>query len=376
MLATREITVVLQEAALAATTGDYLAAERGLREAAALQERSLGPGHPDLANTLNNIGVVCDRLGKPDEAELCYRRAFAIATAALDPTHEFVATSRKNLQDFYRAQGRHADAAALALSAGARRGPRIEGTSPPPAAPRADRQHASVARRLAGRGPLAIVGALVVLAVATIGIGGRVWWSEPSDAWREHAARALERLPGAPERTLAAGPGVDRRGESADTAKAAAASASVLVEAPPATADAATSPAPAVPTREAHVAGGDIPRLTTVDRQRNEALEVATAQLCTTLEQWQCEPADGSTNDRTLFFYTRVRTPASTTVQHRWFRGADLKRSIDLRIGSSPNEGYRTYSRQRVGRDETGDWRVELRSPNGTLLHEEHVLVR
>jgi tetratricopeptide (TPR) repeat protein len=372
---TRKITVVLQEAALAATAGDYLAAERCLREAATLQERSLGPGHPDLANTLNNVGVVCDRLGKPDEAELCYRRAFVIATAALDPAHEFVATSRKNLQDFYTAHGRHQDAAALALSAGARRGPRLEGTSPT-AAPRAARQDAAAAPRLAGRRRLAVGGALGVLAVATIAIGGRVVWPGPSDALREHAERTLERLPGAPERTLAAGPGVDPRQESAATAAAAAARASVPVEATPVIAEAAPPPAPAVLARDTHVADADVPRLTTMDRQRNEALEVATAQLCTTLEQWRCEPAHESTNDRTLFFYTRVRTPASTTVQHRWFLGADLKRSIDLRIGSSPNEGYRTYSRQRVGRDETGDWRVELRSPNGTLLHEEHVVVR
>lgn len=376
MLDTREISVVIQEAALAATAGDYLAAERGLREAATLQEKSLGPGHPDLANTLNNVGVVCDRLGKPEEAELCYRRAFAIATAALDPAHEFVATSRKNLQDFYRAQGRHADAAALALSAGARRGPRLDGASPQPVAPRSDRQAVSAAARARGRGPLAVVAALIVVALAAIGTGIRVWWPDPSDAWRERAERTLERLPGAPARTLAAGASVDPRRESVAAAPAATAEASSdVVVAAPAVAELATPPGPTVRARDTH-ADTDVPRLTTVDRRRNEAVEVAAARLCTTLEQWQCEPTQESTTDRTLFFYTRVRTPAGTTVQHRWFRGAELKRSIDLRIGSSPNEGYRTYSQQRVGRDETGDWRVELRSANGTLLHEEHVVVR
>ena len=31
-----------------------------LRQAARLQEASLGPRHPDLANTLNNLGIVCE----------------------------------------------------------------------------------------------------------------------------------------------------------------------------------------------------------------------------------------------------------------------------------------------------------------------------
>ncbi|HEY6616654.1 MAG TPA: tetratricopeptide repeat protein, partial [Vicinamibacterales bacterium] len=64
-----------------------------MRQAAALQERQIGAGHPDLANTLNNLGIVYEHLGKPPEAEECYRRAYGIASTALPPDHPLVETS-------------------------------------------------------------------------------------------------------------------------------------------------------------------------------------------------------------------------------------------------------------------------------------------
>src|SRR4030095_11000276 len=44
---------VIEQAEQAAIAGDYFAAERLLRDAAAQQEATLGPFHPDLVNTLN-----------------------------------------------------------------------------------------------------------------------------------------------------------------------------------------------------------------------------------------------------------------------------------------------------------------------------------
>ena len=43
----------------------------------------LGPNHPDLANTLNNLGVICEMTDKPADAEASYRRAHAIAKTRL-----------------------------------------------------------------------------------------------------------------------------------------------------------------------------------------------------------------------------------------------------------------------------------------------------
>jgi hypothetical protein len=49
---------LIEAAQHAAATGDYSEAERLLREAAAIQEVSLGSAHPDLASTLNNLALV------------------------------------------------------------------------------------------------------------------------------------------------------------------------------------------------------------------------------------------------------------------------------------------------------------------------------
>src|SRR5947209_3700181 len=109
MADTHELGSVAAAAEQAAAVGDYSSAERLLREALHLQETDLGPSHPDLANTLNNLGVVCDMADKPEEADECYRRAYAIAARALAPDHPFVTTSRKNFEDFCTARGRPVD---------------------------------------------------------------------------------------------------------------------------------------------------------------------------------------------------------------------------------------------------------------------------
>ena len=105
----REPRSIIEAAEQSAAAGNYASAETLLREAAALQEASLGPLHPDLANTLNNLGVVCEINNNPAAAEDCFRRAVAIATAVLKPDHPFVATSRQNLRDFCEARGKRID---------------------------------------------------------------------------------------------------------------------------------------------------------------------------------------------------------------------------------------------------------------------------
>ena len=108
---------ILDAAEQAAVVGDIDAAEQLLRQAVRLQETQLGPHHPDLANTLNNLGVVCEKTGRLDEAESCYRRAYDISAAAFDPDHPFVITSRKNLADFCEAHGRTIEPPASATAA-------------------------------------------------------------------------------------------------------------------------------------------------------------------------------------------------------------------------------------------------------------------
>ena len=75
-----------------------------------------------------------------------------------------------------------------------------------------------------------------------------------------------------------------------------------------------------------------------------------------------------------IILYTRVRSPHDAVVTHRWYRGQTLRQSVELTILASATEGYRTYSRYAV--DSGEDWRVEVRSAAGDLLHEQRFAVR
>ena len=101
-----ELRAILEAAERAVSLDDFVSAEQHLRQAAALQERQIGAGHPDLANTLNNLGIVCEHVGKPAEAEQCYRKAYGIASTALPADHPLVQTSGQNLKDFCEAVGK------------------------------------------------------------------------------------------------------------------------------------------------------------------------------------------------------------------------------------------------------------------------------
>ena len=79
MLELEEIATTLGEAAQATSAGDLASAEQALRRALRLQEAQLGPVHPDVTKTLNELGAVCHTLGRFDEAEFLYRRALGIA---------------------------------------------------------------------------------------------------------------------------------------------------------------------------------------------------------------------------------------------------------------------------------------------------------
>ena len=103
---------------------------------------------------------------------------------------------------------------------------------------------------------------------------------------------------------------------------------------------------------------------------------VVTAQLCTALKVWRCEAADSQVPPGPMFFYTQVKSATATTIEHRWYQGDLMRRAVRLRIEANPGAGYRTYSRNTIGSERAGDWRVELRSVNGTVLHEERFIVR
>jgi hypothetical protein len=103
---------------------------------------------------------------------------------------------------------------------------------------------------------------------------------------------------------------------------------------------------------------------------------VATAQICTALRVWRCEAAENLVPSGPLFFYTQVKSATATTIEHRWYQGDRLRQAVKLRIQANPGAGYRTYSRNTISSERAGDWRVELRSADGTVLNEQRFTVR
>jgi tetratricopeptide (TPR) repeat protein len=88
-------------------------AEQLYRRALAIKERSLGPEHPDVAMTLNNLAVLHKAVGKYAEAKPLNQRALTIFEAALGPTHPKVITCRQNYAQLLREMSRQAEAAVL-----------------------------------------------------------------------------------------------------------------------------------------------------------------------------------------------------------------------------------------------------------------------
>jgi hypothetical protein len=136
-------------------------------------------------------------------------------------------------------------------------------------------------------------------------------------------------------------------------------------------------PEPAIEKREPAPARNAAPRAA--------APIVESARLCRALSanrssgsavDWPCDPVAGPIGSGALFFYTRLKATRDTTVQHQWYRDNNLYQSVDLRVRANPINGYRTYSRYTIKSGSPGNWRVELRSPGGILLHKEQFVVR
>jgi len=329
----REARSIIEAAEQSAAAGDYAAAEKLLREAAALQEASLGPLDPDLANTLNNLGVVCEINNNPVDAEDCFRRAFAIATTVLKPDHPFVATSRKNLRDFCDARGKPVEL--------------VPPTSvePVPESPShsESRDVQPLARNRLIR-PLAIGGLGPAVMLIVILAAVRPWLNSTGQAQ-------------SPSPIV-----TDSPRETPVRAQA------------PSTVEPIASPKETTRTSERSLEGGSVERVT--ETSIPGRLTVVKARLCAELDDFACDPPDRPVPPGPLFFYTQVTSTTATTIEHRWYRDNHLDQSIQLRVQASPRVGYRTFSRNMMTAESAGNWRVELRAEDGALLHEERFSVR
>lgn len=389
---------MLDRAERAAAAGDLSSANELLRTAARVQEEQLGPLHPDLANTLNNLAIVAERTGRAGEAETFYRRAVAIASASLPPDDPMVAASRQNLEDFCRARGVPIDLAPVTATAREAGPPPDESAPKPPVPP-----------ETAVTGPATDRGVSPApLASDSAASGSVAGWRAPVASQLEQPAA---RWPDTPRRRIAWAVAAvvvvalvflvlsarrsSRDGSTpAQTSEPGAASSPESVP-PSRSADSNESarrvPAsgnepPAPPLQKSGQPPGDTSRRDDRDAASNRqpaptappgSVTLAAAEVCrnfsTSGRSWRCDPAGDSAAPGRLVLYTRVKSARDDVVVHRWYRGNTLRQSVRLQTRANATEGYRTYSRQLV---DAGAWRVEVRSASGSLLHEQRFTVR
>src|SRR6266540_4224757 len=93
--------------------GKYDEALQLVERSLEIRERLLGPDHPDVADSLNNLASIYYNQGDFPKADLLFRRALMIREKALGPSHLDVAQSLSNLIVLYRDTGEYAKAAPL-----------------------------------------------------------------------------------------------------------------------------------------------------------------------------------------------------------------------------------------------------------------------
>ena len=86
--------------------GDYKRATVIAEKALKVAEENVGPDHPDVAASLNNLALLYEAQGEYAKAEPLYKRSLAIKEKTLGPDHPDVATSLENLAGLYRSTDR------------------------------------------------------------------------------------------------------------------------------------------------------------------------------------------------------------------------------------------------------------------------------
>ena len=93
-------------AGLYESMGDYEKALPLYQRALEISEKVLGPQHPAVATTLNNLAGLYDSMGDYEKALPLYQRALDIREKVLGPQHPDVATTLNNLAALYDQYGR------------------------------------------------------------------------------------------------------------------------------------------------------------------------------------------------------------------------------------------------------------------------------
>jgi tetratricopeptide (TPR) repeat protein len=100
------VTYLNTAAELSYAFGEFNETEHLLKQVLKIQEKLLGPEHPDLAQTLNNLGVLRHTQGRYAEAEAFYLWALEICEVHQDSQDHEVVNLRQNYEAFLYEMGR------------------------------------------------------------------------------------------------------------------------------------------------------------------------------------------------------------------------------------------------------------------------------
>jgi hypothetical protein len=386
---TLDVDALNAAAAQKAHENDAAGAAQLLRQALDLQAAALGPAHRDLAPTLNNLALMLERQGALDEAENCYRRAYAIAQSGAAPDDPLVLVSRSNLIEFLRAAGRpevvdpvetpprEPAPTPVVPKPGPRPAPAPAPTDSKPAhaptapAPQAPQTRTAVTTPAGPNWSVIAIAAVILIALILWLVSGR-----------SADSPAPEPVPVAPP-AAAAPPAASPPPSTAPAPQASAAP-------PPSPAAPAREPPPkpnvpstgdaAPPTKETPPAARPAPRPQSpgeFGRPRNGI--TADGDVCASLTRtgnpWRCAPLGDRSSIDAVYYYTRVRSPRDVVVRHRWTYAGTVIRTVDLRVSANNAPGFRTFSRQRTG-GRRGQWEVALLAPDGTVVDSQSFAVK
>ncbi len=93
--------------------GRHTEAESLFNRSLAILEKALGPEHPKVGTSRNNLATLYQQQGRYTDAEALYRKGLTIVEEALGSEHPDFAALLSNLAEVYRAQGRLAEAEPL-----------------------------------------------------------------------------------------------------------------------------------------------------------------------------------------------------------------------------------------------------------------------
>ena len=99
-----------QEAVELYDAGKYKQAEILVNKALEAAEKSLGPDHPDGANSLNNLAGLYHAQGRYADAEPLFKRSMAIYEKAFGPNHPDIVLILEPLALLYRVTNREKEA--------------------------------------------------------------------------------------------------------------------------------------------------------------------------------------------------------------------------------------------------------------------------